>query len=71
MLYNACPNLTIGFQGCDEETRNKLLANPNEIKLVRKNMTGLVTECIFGKTIMHVPYNGQKTNKKEVQMGME
>lgn len=36
MLYSASPNLIIGFHGCDEETRDKLLTNPNEIKISKQ-----------------------------------
>jgi len=31
-MYDSRPNLVIGFHGCDRETRDKLLQNPNLIK---------------------------------------
>jgi hypothetical protein len=30
-MYKSRPNLMIGFHGCDEDTRNKLVKNPQEI----------------------------------------
>jgi len=36
MLYSASPNLIIGFHGCDEKTRDKLLTNPDELKVSKE-----------------------------------
>jgi len=30
-MYDIKPNLIIGFHGCDESTRDRLLTQPNEI----------------------------------------
>ncbi len=65
MLYTAGPNLTIGFHGCDEKTRDKLLVNPNEVKISREKFDWLGNGSISGRIIMNVPCNGQKINKSE------
>mgnify|MGYP001597297084 CR=1 FL=1 len=35
-MYDARPNLIIGFHGCDEETRLKLLNQPDKIKVSKE-----------------------------------
>lgn len=35
-MYNTRPNLLIGFHGCDETVSNKLLNDPNDIKISTK-----------------------------------
>lgn len=35
-MYDSRPNLVIGFHGCDRETRDKLLAHPDQIKKSEK-----------------------------------
>lgn len=47
MLYTAGPNLTIGFHGCDEKTRDKLLVNPNEVKISREKFDWLGNGMYF------------------------
>ncbi|HEY5461813.1 MAG TPA: hypothetical protein VIJ95_01035 [Hanamia sp.] len=47
MLYSAHPNLIIGFHGCDEETRDKLLTNPNVIKISKEKYDWLGNGMYF------------------------
>lgn len=47
MLYSANPNLVIGFHGCDEETRNKLLTNPNLIEISKEKYDWLGNGMYF------------------------
>jgi hypothetical protein len=47
MLYSASPNLIIGFHGCDEETRDELLNNPNVIKISKEKYDWLGNGMYF------------------------
>ena len=47
MLYNANPSLVIGFHGCDEKTRDKLLTNPNEVKISKEKFDWLGNGMYF------------------------
>lgn len=40
-MYNSRSNLLIGFHGCDEKIRNKLILKPNEIKKSREKFDWL------------------------------
>jgi hypothetical protein len=54
MLYSASPNLIIGFHGCDENTRDKLLTNPDKIEISKEKYDWAMA-CISGKIIMSGP----------------
>lgn len=36
-MYNGRPNLILGFHGCDESIRDKLLLNPNHIRISQES----------------------------------
>ena len=36
-MYNQRPNLILGFHGCDETVRDRLLINPNDYKMSKEN----------------------------------
>lgn len=40
-MYDVRPNLIIGFHGCEEETCNKLLNNPNNVIISKENFDWL------------------------------
>lgn len=47
MLYSASPNLIIGFHGCDENTRDSLLTNPDKIEISKEKYDWLGNGMYF------------------------
>lgn len=69
MLYSASPNLIIGFHGCDEGTQDKLLTNPNEIKMSEEKFDWLGNGMYFWENnyerALQWANDKQKSNRKK------
>ena len=64
MLYSVSPHLLIGFHGCDEETRNKLLSAPNEIKISKKKYDWLGNGMYFWENNYERAFQWAKDKQK-------